>query len=803
MNDDDLGELPPPDSTPPPVDKVSGIDVLLMRPFRNEDFEAENRALVALADELANQPRNLLQRLADIALELCHAGSAGVSILEPDGEAHRWHAGAGSLARSFTMNASPALSHFDSPCGMVINRNAPILFEEPARHFAVLRSLEPPITEVLLLPFHDESKPVGTVWVIAHSPERKFDREDLRLMTSLSRFASAAYHVTRSMDKNSDARDFLEKRVDERTKALSHINRTLRQHIRERGQIEEALRETRNQLETELSSLNRLHELSTRLLSAADLPAALKEILEAAIALCGADMGHIQLYDPERKALTIAAHQGLGQDFIDHSSAEDANGDAACGRALRALQRVVIVDIQADERYMAHRTNAEKAGFRAVQSTPLCSRDGKPLGMLTTQFRVPHVPAEQELRMLDLYARQAADFIERLSIAERLRDADRRKDEFIATLSHELRNPLAAIDSSALLLETPNLDIAKRELATKVVQRQSRAMKILLDDLLDISRLSLGRMTLHKQGVTLASAIDSAVEVVQPLIDGANHTLSVTKPPSSVMIYGDPIRLTQVFSNLLSNAVKYTDPGGRITLDVKTTADSVTVSVADNGIGIEPALTEEIFGMFSQMKTRSDRTAAGLGIGLALVRAIAELHGGWVRAESKGLGQGSIFHVGLPLATAEETASLTPIPSAVPVPLPYLDRESHVKMRCRILVADDNKSAATAISMLLQRDGYETKAVHDGHAALEEAARFRPDIALLDIGMPYLNGYEVARKIRAAPWGTNMRLIAATGWGQEKDKVLAKEAGFDVHLTKPIDFKQLLSILGEHGTKNG
>ena len=209
MNDDDLGELPPPDSTPPPVDKVSGIDVLLMRPFRNEDFEAENRALVALADELANQPRNLLQRLADIALELCHAGSAGVSILEPDGEAHRWHAGAGSLARSFTMNASPALSHFDSPCGMVINRNAPILFEEPARHFAVLRSLEPPITEVLLLPFHDESKPVGTVWVIAHSPERKFDREDLRLMTSLSRFASAAYHVTRSMDKNSDARDFL------------------------------------------------------------------------------------------------------------------------------------------------------------------------------------------------------------------------------------------------------------------------------------------------------------------------------------------------------------------------------------------------------------------------------------------------------------------------------------------------------------------------------------------------------------------------------------------------------------------
>ena len=345
-----------------------------------------------------------------------------------------------------------------------------------------------------------------------------------------------------------------------------------------------------------------------------------------------------------------------------------------------AQKRVVIEDIQADERYAIHRAVAEKAGFRAVQSTPLCSRDGKPLGMLTTQFRAPHAPAERELRMLDLCGRQAADFIERLRITERLQDADRRKDEFIATLSHELRNPLAAIDSSALLLESPDLDVTKRKLATQVVQRQCKAMKILLDDLLDISRLSLGRMTLHKQCVTLASVIDSAVEITQPLIDGANHTLSVTKPPSSVVVYGDPIRLSQIFSNLLSNAVKYTDPGGRITLDVKTTADGVAVSVTDNGIGIEPSLTEEIFGMFSQTKTSSDRTIAGLGIGLALVRAIAELHGGWARAESNGLGQGSIFHVGFPLATAEEIASHASLSAASPASRPHPDHESHVKM---------------------------------------------------------------------------------------------------------------------------
>jgi len=427
--------------------------------------------------------------------------------------------------------------------------------------------------------------------------------------------------------------------------------------------------------------------------------------------------------------------------------------------------------------------------------------------MLSTHFRSSHVLSDRELRMLDLYARQAADFIERRLISERLQDADRRKDEFIATLSHELRNPLAAIDSSARLMQSPGLDGGQSEFAAKVVQRQCAAMKILLDDLLDVSRLTLGRMTLQKQSMTVASVIDAALETAQPLIDAANHIVSVTKPPSSVMVFGDPIRLTQIFSNLLSNAVKYTDAGGRITLDVKTTAENVVVSVADNGIGIEASCIEEIFGMFSQRVTKGDRAVAGLGIGLALVRAIAELHGGWVRAESRGLRRGSTFHVGLPLGekvAARPHLSIAAPPPALqlpPDPEPLASDASHAKVKHRILVADDNTAAATAISMLLQRDGHETKAVYDGRAALEEAARFLPDIALLDIGMPYLNGYEVAREIRAALWGANMRLFAATGWGQEKDKMLAKEAGFDVHMTKPIDFKQLLALIEEHGGK--
>lgn len=787
--------MPPPDSSRFPPELVFGMDLLLKRSSRTEDFEAENRALVILADELSNRPRNLLQKLAEIALELCHAGSAGISILEADGKAFRWHACAGS----FASNAGARIPYAESPCGIVLEQNSPILFLEPGSYFAPLKSMEPLIAEALILPFHDGNKPVGTVWVIQHSIEYKFDREDVRLMTSLSRFASAAYHIMCSINKSMDARDLLEKRVDERTTALSHVNKTLRNQILERGQIEEALRNAQNQLEAEIASLNCLHELSSRLVDTSDLPTALREILGAAVVLLRADMGVVQLYDPVSKLLTIAAHHGFEQEFLDQFRTVDADGDAACSRALASRQRWMIEDVRADERYAGYRAAADKAGYRAVQSTPLFSRDGQPLGMLTTHFRLPHTPAEHELSMLDLYARQASDFIERLRITEQLCEADRRKDEFIATLSHELRNPLAAIDSSAMLMESLDLGSREREKAIRIVQRQCRAMKVLLDDLLDISRLSLGRMTLHKQCVTLNSIIDAAVEVMRPHIDMAHHTLSVMSPPLSVVVYGDSMRLTQIFTNLLANAAKYTDPGGRIALDVNTTAEDVVVSVTDNGIGIEPSFTEEIFGMFSQRKSTSDRTTAGLGIGLALVRAIASLHGGWVRAESRGLGQGSIFRVGLPLAKPAEIAAQIS-PSAVTQSAPHSGGHAF-KARYRILVADDNTSAATTISMLLQRGGHETTAVHDGHAALEAAARFLPDIVLLDIGMPYLNGYEVARQIRSAPWGANMRLFATTGWGQEKDKKLAREAGFDVHMTKPIDFKQLLALIEEHGRK--
>jgi signal transduction histidine kinase len=642
------------------------------------------------------------------------------------------------------------------------------------------------------VPFCDEEHHAGTIWGTIHSPERAFDTEDLRLMTSLSNFASAAHRLTRLMDEGMSVRDVLGRHMVQRTEALSLANRTLQYQMSERERIDATLRETQIQLEAEVAALNRLHELSTSLLKIPDLPSALTEILQAATDLHQADMGYIRLYDPDRKVLSIEVHQGFDEKYIERFKTVDGGDDSPCARALRTRRRVMVEDIHAEGQSAIDLGAAELGQYRSIQTTPLFSREGKPLGVLSIHFRFPRMESTQRSGMLDLFARQAADFIESLRITEQLKDADRRKDEFIATLSHELRNPLAAIDSSAMLLESAQLDSIRRAWAIQVVRRQCRTMKILLDDLLDVSRFTLGRVTMEKQNIPLASLIESAVETTQSLMDEAKHALSVTKSPPSLMVYGDPIRLTQVFSNLLSNAAKYTEPGGKIALDVQLMAKEVTVSVTDNGIGIDPPCLEEIFGMFSQAKGERHAMAGGLGIGLALVRAIAELHGGRVYATSRGVGQGSAFHVDLPVAQPDVGQGSPPAAQT-----PRSDPEPQAKKGCRILVADDNEAAAMAVSMLLQRDGHEILIVNDGASAVREAERFQPNIALLDIGMPHLSGYEVARQIRAAPWGLAMRLIAATGWGQEKDKKLAEEAGFDAHLTKPINFKDLLALIAD------
>jgi len=376
---------------------------------------------------------------------------------------------------------------------------------------------------------------------------------------------------------------------------------------------------------------------------------------------------------------------------------------------------------------------------------------------------------------------------------QQLEAADAAKDRFLAVLSHELRNPLASIASASELLLMPKLPAAALEKAAQVVQRQAQAMKVLLDELLDVSRLSLGRLTLTRRAVSVAMVIQTALESTKPLVLAAGHELVVTLPEATVEIDGDPMRLAQVVSNLLTNAAKYTPEGGRIGVGAEVFHDEVVVTVEDNGIGMDPAEIDRMFDLFSQSAGALNRSNGGLGIGLALARNIVELHGGWIMASSAGPGQGSQLRVGLPLLRITDS----PAPLATPEPVPQPLRPAEASDGELILVADDNGDAAWGLAKLLELSGFRAVLARSGQEALQVAEQQRPSVALLDIGMPDLSGHEVARRLRQQPWGRAMTLIAATGWGQEKDVQHSMEAGFDAHLTKPLNVGRIRSLIEE------
>jgi PAS domain S-box-containing protein len=371
--------------------------------------------------------------------------------------------------------------------------------------------------------------------------------------------------------------------------------------------------------------------------------------------------------------------------------------------------------------------------------------------------------------------------------AEQLREADRRKDDFLATLAHELRNPLAPLRNGLQVMKLAAGNTGAVEQARGMMERQMAVMVRLIDDLLDVSRITRGKLELRKERVELASAVQSAVEGSRPFIEASGHRLTVLLPPEPIPLDADPTRLAQVFSNLLTNAAKYTDAGGQIRLTASRDCHGeVAVSVQDTGIGIAADHLPRLFEMFSQVKTALERSQGGLGIGLSLVKGLVEMHGGTVQARSDGVGKGSEFIVRLPVA--EEM----PTPES---PESGSGNEAAARPGNRVLVADDNRDAADSLGLMLRLGGHIVHAVHDGQEAVDAAGWFRPDLALLDIGMPKLNGFEAARHIREQPWGKTMVLVAVTGWGQEEDRRRATEAGFDLHLTKPVDPDALEKLL--------
>jgi PAS domain S-box-containing protein len=511
-----------------------------------------------------------------------------------------------------------------------------------------------------------------------------------------------------------------------------------------------------------------------------------RESLSASILLMQEDGIHLR----------PAAGRGIPEEwsrFIDPLAIGPSAG--ACGTAAHRSEPVICSDITTDPLWAAFVDRALAHGFRSCWSTPILSSAGKVLGTFAIYHGVVHTPTPAEIRLVEIVTRIAGIAIERKQAeegmraqTETLREADRKKDNFIALLAHELRNPLAPLRSGLEVMRLSANDPAVMAKTRSMMDRQLGHMVRLVDDLLDVSRISLNKMELRRSRVLLANVVANAVETARPAIEAAGHQLTVSLPPEPIALEADLTRLAQVLSNLLTNSAKYTPRGGRITLTAQHHGEEVAIAVSDNGIGIPADALQTVFQMFSQVDRQFERMTGGLGIGLALVKGLTEMHGGTVTAESAGEGRGSVFTVRLPVTLPE--ARLDDAPGD--------DDASRARaLQRRVLVVDDNRDAAGSMALMLRLLGNEVHTAHDGVEAVEAACRLQPHIVLMDLGMPRLNGHEATRRIRAQPWGREMTVIALTGWGQDADRVKSREAGCDGHLVKPVALSDLQKLLAE------
>jgi len=842
-------------------DSGTGLDAVLItgelarRPARAPDLAAENRALAALALEMAGQPQRVLHKLAELIIELCRADSAGVSILEA-GDGFRWHATAGAMADSL----GAVMPRDASPCGIVVERRTVLLFDRPARCFPALAGNGPVIQEALLAPWNVDGDAVGTVWAIAHGSERHFDSEDARLLQSLATHASAAWRTVTALDAAHDHKRELEERVAERTRLLTDANERLQHEVDQRRSIEAALLETQAQLQAALS-------IETVGVLYMKLSGAIVDANPAFERLSGYSRAEL-LALPDWRSLTPPEFADVKENATRELQAQGRTApyetqllrsDGSRCWGLFALTRVAssgaeslcvafIVDISTAKRTEADLRESE-ARFRALaDASPALiwqvddagravyfnQRYLDVVGLLQEQLLGhgwhavlhpddlhaylatvqdalrKHAPWQRRVRIrvrddgwhpFDAHGAPwfgadghfrghvgvCIDISATVQTEDALKDADRRKDEFLATLAHELRNPLAPISNAVHLLRHPE-GRRSADRMVEMIERQVRQMVRLVNDLMDVSRITRGKISLNKAPVALAEILASATETSQPAIDNARHTFTVSLPAEPLMLQADKVRLTQVFANLLNNAAKYTDSGGRIWLGAHRDGDTAVVRVRDNGTGIDAAALPHVFEMFAQAHAPSDRHQGGLGIGLTMVRKLVELHGGTVQASSAGSGQGSEFVVRLPLRSGG-AAGFDPHDTA--------PRAAALAGR-RVLVVDDNRDAADSLCLLLRAAGAAVEVRYDGPAALaalDAMAALPFDALVLDIGMPGMDGYAVAQQVRQDARFAGMKIIALTGWGQQVDRARSHTNGIDHHLTKPVDWKLLENLL--------
>jgi signal transduction histidine kinase len=571
----------------------------------------------------------------------------------------------------------------------------------------------------------------------------------------------------------------------------------------ERRLSENALRESERRLSIELADTKLLQHLSAQLIEGQGSERLYETVVDAALWIMRSDYATMQVLHPGRGShgeLRLIASRGLDEAAKQRFEWVSAKDATTCARALQTNARVIAPDLVQCE-FMARSASQAallEAGIRASQTTPLISRSGKTLGMMSTHWSEPHQPSERDFRLLDILARQAADLIERSQADEALREserqlkeADRRKDEFLATLAHELRNPLAPLRTSLELIRIAGNSPDVVEEVREEMEEQLALLVRLVDDLLDVSRITSGKIRLQRQTSELATLVTRAVQANRTAIDERQIDLSIDMPNTRVLIESDPVRFVQVISNVLHNAVKFSDPGGRITISAQlespdTGTRQVTLRIADSGIGISSDMLPRVFDLFAQDDATSQRSQTGLGIGLALARRLIEMHGGSIEAHSDGPSRGSTFTLRMPVAHLATTIHAATPPATTPC------------AGRRVLVIDDNAAGARAMQRLVKALGGECRVAHNGETGLTDLREYRPDIVILDIGMPGLDGYETCRRIRQE-YGSSLMVVALTGWGQERDKDKAMQAGFDMHLTNPADPTLLEGLLATAG----
>jgi PAS domain S-box-containing protein len=589
-------------------------------------------------------------------------------------------------------------------------------------------------------------------------------------------------------EKLRQAKSGLEDEVAERTKELRDS--------------EARLFEILENSAADLKAMRQLNEIGTLCAKEGDdVSVCLKEILNVAIEISGADKGIIQLLDPDSGSLSIAAHSGFEEPFLEFF-ANVKDGETAWAAARDSHQRVIVEDVTDNDIFVG-KPSLEillDAGVRAVQSLPLMSSTGKLLGIISTYFSEPHRPSEQELRLMDLLARQSADYLERkrvegereqlLSREHELRqtaeEANRLKDEFLAIMSHELRNPLNVILGYAELLlrmdeikESPSL-----QRMADAVKRNAVAQSKLIRDLLDLSRLRSGKLELNRETVSPVASIENAIETVRIDAESKEIKIDVKAPEDLLFVQADPIRLEQIIWNLLNNSVKFTPKGGRITVRLEEDGNHIVLTVSDNGQGIEPFFLPHIFEIFRQADPGTSRAQSGMGIGLAVVQQLVELHGGSVSAHSAGAGKGATFTIRLPRSVQSKS-----------VAAPAMDLNAGTLHGLNVLVVDDSEDTTEMVQHLLQISGASVEIATSGFEGLRLLQQKEFDVVLSDISMPEMDGFEFLSKLRQLPGRKDLPAVALTGFGRPEDVQRAVNEGFYAHLTKPFDLQTLATLL--------